>query len=56
MSLFKTEDHSKPECVKNCMEVGSNNQDNIKSVRNLFKLKKENETIQDSRDFRTLFG
>ena len=45
MSRFKTEDHSKPECVKNCVWRWEETEENIKSVRNLFQLKKDNKTI-----------
>ena len=59
MSLFKTKDYSKPERVKT-MDGGGKKKSKeniIKSIRNLFKLKKENETIKDRiiRDITTLF-
>ena len=59
MSLFKIKDYSKPERVKTMNGGGEKqSQENIiKSIRNLFKLKKENEAIKDRiiRDIRTLF-
>ena len=59
MILFKTKNYSKPESVKNVYGGGKNQSKwNItKIIRNLFKLKKENETIKDRiiRGIRTLF-
>ena len=59
MSLFKTKDYSKSKCVKSAYGGGrKKSEDNaIKSIRNRFKLKKENEAIKDRiiRDIRTLF-
>ena len=59
MSLFKTKDYSKPEPVKTVYESGKKESEEniIKSIRNLFKLKKEKEEIKDRiiRDIRTLF-
>ena len=59
MSLFKIKDYSKPERVKTMNGGGEKqSQENIiESIRNLFKLKKENEAIKDRiiRDIRTLF-
>ena len=58
MSLFKTKDYSKSKCVKTMYgDVKKQSEENIiKSVRNLFKLKKENEAIKDriTKDIRTL--
>ena len=50
MSLFKTKDYSKPERVKTVYGGGnkSSEENKIKSIRNLFKLKKENEAIKDN--------
>ena len=49
MRLFKIKDYSKPERVKTLYEGGKKQSDEniIKSIRNLFKLKKENEAIKD---------
>ena len=50
MSLFKTNDYGKPKLVK-ALYVGGKKQSEeniIKSMRNLFKLKKENEQIRDN--------
>ena len=59
MSLFKTKDCSKPERFKTVYGGGKKQSEEniIKSMRNLFKLKKENEVIKDKiiRDTRTLF-
>ena len=59
MSLFKTKVYSKSKCVKSAYGGGrKQSEDNaIKSIRNRFKLKKENEAIKDRiiRDIRTLF-
>ena len=59
MSLFKTKVYSKSKCVKSAYGAGrKQSEDNaIKSIRNRFKLKKENEAIKDRiiRDIRTLF-
>ena len=58
MSLFKTKDYSKPEHVKTVYEGGRKQSEKkiIKSIRNIFKLKKENESIKNRiiRDIRTL--
>ena len=60
MSIFKTKDYSKPELVKTVYGGGKKQSEEniIKSIRNLFKLKKENEAIKDRiiRNIRTLFG
>ena len=59
MSPFKTKDYSKPEPVKIVYggEKKQSKENIIKSIRNLFNLKKENEAIKDRmfRDIRTLF-
>ena len=49
MSLFKTKDYSKPKRVKTVYGGGKKQSEEniIKSIRNLFKLKKENEAIKD---------
>ena len=49
MSLFKTKDYSKPERVKTMYGGGKKQpkENTIKSIRNIFKLKKENEEIED---------
>ena len=58
MSLFKTKDYSKPEHVKTVYGGGrkQSGKNIIKSIRNIFKLKKENESIKNRiiRDIRTL--
>ena len=58
MGLFKTKDYSKPERVKTVYEGEKKQSEEniIKSIRNLFKLKKENEAIKDKiiGDIRTL--
>ena len=58
MSLFKTKDYSKPEHVKTVYGGGRKQSEKniIKSIRNIFKLKKENESIKNRiiRDIRTL--
>ena len=60
MSLFKTKDYSKPKCVKTVYGSGKKQSEEniIKSIRNLFNLKKENERINDRiiRDIRTLLN
>ena len=59
MILFKTNDYSKPKRVKTVYGGGKKQSEEniIKSIRNLFILKKENEAIKDRiiRDIRTLF-
>ena len=62
MILFKTTGYGKPKLVKTIKTVyGSgkkqSEEDVIKSIRNLFKLKKENEEIEHgiTTDIRTLF-
>ena len=59
MSLFKTKDYSKPEFVKTAYGGGKKQSEEkiIKSIRNLFKFKEENEAIKDRiiRVIRTLF-
>ena len=59
MSLFTTKGYSKPERVKTVYGGGKKQSEEniIKSIRNHFKLKKENEAIKDRtiRDIRTLF-
>ena len=59
MSLFKTKDYNKPEPVKTVYGGGKKQSEEniIKSIRNLFKLKKENDAITDQiiTDNRTLF-
>ena len=49
MSPFKAKDYSKPEHVKNVCGGGKKQSEEsiIKSIRNLFKLKKENEAVKD---------
>ena len=58
MSLFKTKDYSKPEPVKTMYGGGKKQSEEniIKSIRNLFKLKKEIEAIIDKiiRDIRAI--
>ena len=59
MSLIKTKDYSKPERIKTVYgdRKKQSKENTIKSIRNRFKLKKENEAIKDRiiRDIRTLF-
>ena len=59
MSFFKTKDYSKPEPVKTVYVGGKKQSEEnvVKRIRNLFKLKKENEAIKDRiiRDIRALF-
>ena len=59
MSLFKTKDYSKLKRVKTVYGGGKRQSEEniIKSIRNLFKLKKENEAIKDRviRYIRTLY-
>ena len=59
MSLFKIKVYSKPERVKTVYGGGKKQSEEsiIKSIRNLFKLKKENGAIKDRiiRDIRTIF-
>ena len=59
MSLFKTKDYSKPKRVKAVFGGGKKqSEENIFiSIRNPFKLKKENEAIKNRiiRDIRKLF-
>ena len=68
MSLFKTWDYSKSKRVKtfyrskkkpNKLRIQKQSEEEIiiKNIRNLFKLKKDNETIKDriSRDIKTVF-
>lgn len=68
MSLFKTQDYSKPKHVKTAYGSGkkpsklriqkqSEEENIIKNIKNLFQLKKENRTIKDRaiRDVKTLF-
>ena len=59
MSLFKTKDYNKPEPVKTVYGGGKKQSEEniIKSIRNIFKLKKGNEAIKEKiiRDIRTLF-
>ena len=59
MNLFKTKDYSKSERVKTVYTGGKKQSEEniIKSIRNLFKLKKENEAIKDRiiRDITTHF-
>ena len=59
MSLFKTKDYSKVEPVKTVYGGGKKQSEEniIKSIKSLFKLKKEKEGIKDRiiRDVRTLF-
>ena len=47
MSLFKTKDYSKPKHVRTVCGGGKKQSEEniIKSIRNYFKLKKENEAI-----------
>ena len=48
MSLFKTKDYSKPKCAKAVYGGGKKqSEENIESIRDIFKLKKENEAIKD---------
>ena len=59
MSLFNTKDYSKVEPVKTVYGGGKKQSEEniIKSIKSLFKLKKEREGIKDRiiRDIRTLF-
>ena len=59
MRLFKTKYYSKPEPVKTAYGGGKKQSEEniIKRIRNLFKLKKENEAIKERiiRDIRTLY-
>ena len=58
MSIFQTKDYSKPKCIKTVYGGGKkqSEENTTKSIRNLFKLKKENEAIKDRiiRDIKTL--
>ena len=58
MSLFKSKDYSKPEPVKTMYGGGKKQSEEniIKSIRNLFKLRKEIEAIIDKiiRDIRAI--
>ena len=58
MSLFKSKDYSKPEPVKTVYGGGKKQSEEniIKSIRNLFKLRKEIEAIIDKiiRDIRAI--
>ena len=49
MSFFKTKDYSKPEPVKTVYVGGKKQSEEniVKRIQNLFKLKKENEAIKD---------
>ena len=56
--LVKAKDYDKPEHVKTVHGDGKKqSNENIKFIRNLFKLKKENETIKDRiiRDISSFF-
>ena len=59
MNLFKTKDYNKPDRVKIVYggEKKQSEESIIQSIRNLFKLKKENRAIKYkiTRDIRTLF-
>ena len=58
MSLFKTKDYSKPKRAKAVYGGGKKqSEENINSIRDIFKLKKENEAIKDRiiRYIKTLF-
>ena len=59
MNLFKSKDYSKRKRVKTVNEGGNEQSEEniIKSIRNFFKIKKENEAIKDGiiRDIRTVF-
>ena len=59
MSLFKTKDYSNSKLVKTVCGCGKkqSKENIIKSIRNLFKLNKENEAIKNRiiRDIRPLF-
>ena len=59
MFIFKTKDYSKPEHLKTVYgDAKKPSEENvIKGIRNLFKLKKEKKTIKDIiiRDISTLF-
>ena len=59
MSLFKVKDYSKPKPVKSVYGDGKKQSEEniIKSIKNLFKLKKENKAIKHKiiRDIKTLF-
>ena len=58
MSLFKSKDYSKPEPVKTVYGGGKKQSEEniIRSIRNLFKLRKEIEAIIDKiiRDIRAI--
>ena len=58
MILFKINDFSKPKPVKTVYGGGKKQSEEniVQSIRNIFKLKKENEAIKDRiRDIRSLF-
>ena len=58
MILFKINDFSKPKHVKTVYGGGKKQSEEniVQSIRNIFKLKKENEAIKDRiRDIRSLF-
>ena len=57
INLFKSKDCSKPECVKTVYLGGRKQSEEniIKNIRNLFKLKKEAIKDRTTRDIRTLF-
>ena len=59
MNLLKTKYYIKPKRVKTVYGVGNKKSEEniIKSIRNLFELKKENEAIKDIiiKDIRNLF-
>ena len=59
INLFKTKDYRKPKRVKTVYGDGKKQSEEniIKSIRNLFKIKKENEEIKDRiiKDIKTLF-
>ena len=57
MSLFKIKDYSKPKRVKTVYGGGKKQfkENIIKSIRNLFKLKKESQAIKD-REYLEILG
>ena len=56
-SLFKTKYYSEPKPVKTVYGNKQSEENIVKSIRNLFKLKKENEEIKERiiRDIRKIF-
>ena len=57
MSLFKTKDYSEQKPAKTVYGNKQSEENIVKSIRNLFKIKKENEEIKERiiRDIRKIF-